>query len=75
MHLGQLELSLGAGTLRKAGIADDVAERLSVQWQKSDLNFKCNDKASHAGVEIADSVGVGRTYRSGSICAKALRLL
>ncbi len=30
MHLGQLELSLGAGALGKGVVADDVAERLSV---------------------------------------------
>ncbi len=37
MHLRQLELGLGAGTLRKAGIADDVAERLSVQSENQIL--------------------------------------
>lgn len=75
MHLGQLELGLGASTLRKAGVADDVAERLSVQWQGSDLSSNCSSKDSLVWAAISVPVGVGRMYRSGSIWAKALRLL
>lgn len=75
VHLGQLELGLGASTLRKAGVADDVAERLAVHWQKSGLNSNFNGKDSSAWAAIAVPAGVRRTYRSGSICANALRLL
>lgn len=40
VHLGQLKLGLGAGTLRKAGVANDVAECLSVRERRVRPQFQ-----------------------------------
>jgi len=34
MHLGELELGLGTGTLGKGGVADDVAKGLTIFARK-----------------------------------------
>lgn len=65
MHLRQLELGLGAGTLRKAGVADDVAERLSVRSRKSDLRFLNKVEGSHAMVVIPFQCRHGKSVPFG----------
>lgn len=40
MHLGELELGLGAGSLGKGGVADDVAEGLSFHMNAVSLLFR-----------------------------------
>ena len=41
VHLCELQLGLGTHTLRVRGIADDVAERLSVwQWPSASMNLR-----------------------------------
>jgi hypothetical protein len=43
MHLRQLELGLGADSLREGGVADQVAERLAVT-KESDLTVHCSQE-------------------------------
>lgn len=85
VHVGELELSLGASTLREGSVADDVAEGLA----RVGIDALVFQMLGVFGFEICaflgagSECGVGRascldemklekksTYRSGSYCAK-----
>lgn len=75
MHLRQLELGLGADTLGEGGVTDHVAKRLAIAIKKSDRSVHHYSKEHLSKGALCWSRRKVRSYRSGSICSKALRLL
>jgi len=76
VHLRQLELGLGTGTARERGVADHVTERLAIIPEN--VRSRCRQLDAQMGAfPVAAGVSPqGRvSYRSGSVCSKAMRLL
>lgn len=62
VHLAELKLGLRARALGERGVADDVAESLSVQVVLISL-------------KSYGPIGIAKSYLSGSCCSKTLRLV
>lgn len=75
VHLRQLELGLGAGTLRKAGIADDVAERLSIKSENQILGSIAISEPGHAMVAISFQCRRGMSIPFGLHLRKCIALV